>query len=146
MDILSIAGFALNVYSYVQEHVVEEEKKSGPIPELVATDYRQKLEERDGGQTLLDTSEGQSTVTQYPVVQQKVAVRDLLHANYPDNKSRATLEVQVATAAKATDKSAKKQTSNRRKSHLLVQKRSRKIDSGVDQGGRYYLTKTVSVD
>ena len=67
MDILSVAGFALNAYSYLKENMAEGENKSGPTPELVAAPPSKGVAYPEG-----------MTVVKSGLIQQKIAVSELL--------------------------------------------------------------------
>ena len=132
MDILSVAGFALNAYAYVKEHVVGEEKRVGPIPELVAAEYQP---------IKFDSNVGVVVIPQ-AVTEQKISVNKLLAMEKAKvgTVGLASQDVKRSTKQKGQQKGQQKMRAGQ-SSHVLISKRTRKIDSGMDPNGRYYLIK-----
>lgn len=126
MDILSVAGFALNVYSYMKEHVVEEKRSGVPI-EQVAVLKEHPVSPRMAQKEPLSNAS------------QTVAVRHLLKGEVGKQKLDPSPERAVSVSGDM--KSSAQQTGNKHRRHVLLSQQRRAIDSGVDQRGRYYLIR-----
>jgi hypothetical protein len=111
--------------------MAEGENKSGPTPELVAAPPSKGVAYPEG-----------MTVVKSGLIQQKIAVSELLAMDQGKRKPAVmTVRTKDPTDSPRKSKKSQKRETDRRKGHMLITKRNHKIDSGVDQSGRYYLLK-----
>lgn len=158
MDILSVAGFALNVYSYLKENVEPDRKSSVPIEQVA--------QPRQLGHS------GEQSQMRYAVAQKSIPVRELLQPNsnqsVSDNRSSSPELTPVDQALlrpkasgererqkvpqKEAEKSPQEAVKKKRAIGLqhqqlaaegtfLPQKASGKISSGVNSVGQYYFRR-----
>ena len=136
MDILSVAGFALNVYSYLQENpfnFVDE-----PTNQVVAEQITEESKLEDLTMLSLLPTEPRPA-EENRVERNNIDLNAIERKSYPvsellkegqDNKAEAETAEPLQSKQVAT-----------KGSHLFIQKRAGKIISGLNPGGEYYFKR-----
>jgi hypothetical protein len=120
VDFLSVAGFALNLYAYFQDHPETEESNvlSVPIEKTVVQPQ---------------------SIVHYPL--SKIAVSELLQNNFTPAVEKRKLSLAEKVDRPEQKLAPKQRNKKLTKQWLWVAKKRYELESGVDNNGLYFLRK-----
>ncbi|MBT7308545.1 MAG: hypothetical protein HN842_10035 [Gammaproteobacteria bacterium] len=123
MDFLSVAGFALNLYSYFQEHPLEETVNQSPVP-------------------VERTVVQPAPISPYPL--RKIPVSELLQnsvAHKEENRVPSLAEGEGQPEPASMVKQNSNKAANKR---LMIARKRHESESGVDNNGLYFLRRKAA--